>query len=45
MKDDLINKIKGALTYPVIILLFLFLAIMIVLVYVIPTIVPLFETS
>jgi len=45
IKDDLISKIKWALTYPAIILLFLFLAIMVVLVYVIPTIVPLFETS
>jgi len=44
-KDDLTNKIKGALTYPVIILVFLFIAIMVVLVYVIPNIIPLFETS
>lgn len=38
-------KIKGALTYPMIIFIFLFVAILIVLTYVIPAIMPVFETS
>jgi len=42
---DLRSKIKGALTYPIIIFLFLFLAIIIVLAYVIPAVSQLFETS
>ena len=42
---DLRSKIKGALTYPIIIFLFLFLAIIIVLTYVIPAVSQLFETS
>ena len=40
---DLKRKVKGALTYPLIIFIFLFLAIIIVLTYVIPSIMPLFE--
>ena len=39
------NKIKSALTYPFIIFLFLFLALFIVLTYVIPAIKPLFDTA
>jgi len=42
---DLRNKIKGALTYPIIIFLFLILALSIVLTYVIPAIKPLFEDA
>ncbi|NDK08724.1 hypothetical protein EOM39_05800 [Candidatus Gracilibacteria bacterium] len=38
-------KIKGALTYPLIIFLFLIAAVLIVLTYVIPAILPVFETS
>ncbi|USN58130.1 MAG: type II secretion system F family protein [Candidatus Peribacteria bacterium] len=38
-------KIKNALTYPAIIFLFLFIAVIIVLTYVIPAIQPLFDTS
>ena len=44
-KYDLRNKIKWALTYPVIIFMFLILAILVVLTYVIPSVIPLFETS
>ncbi|MDD2907954.1 MAG: type II secretion system F family protein [Candidatus Gracilibacteria bacterium] len=42
---ELKNKIKGALTYPMIIFLFLFLALGIVLTYVIPSIKPLFDDA
>ena len=42
---DLRNKVKGSLTYPIIIFLFLFLALFIVLTFVIPEIKPLFDTS
>lgn len=42
---ELKNKIKSALTYPAIIFLFLFLAVIVVLIYVIPSIKPLFETT
>lgn len=42
---DLRNKIKSALTYPIIIFSFLILAVVIVLTYVIPSIRQLFETS
>lgn len=42
---NLKKKVKWALTYPVIIFLFLLLAILIVLVYVIPWIIPLFDNS
>lgn len=42
---ELRNKIKWALTYPMIIFIFLFLSLIIVLTFVIPTIKPLFETS
>ncbi len=42
---DLRSKIKGALTYPAIIFLFLLLAVIIVLTYVIPSVSQLFETS
>lgn len=45
MKNDLNSKIKWALTYPFIIFMFLIIAILVVLVYVIPSILPLFETS
>lgn len=38
-------KVKGALTYPIIIFFFLISAILIVLTYVIPSIIPLFETA
>ena len=42
---DLNSKIKNALTYPLIIFIFLFLAVIIVLTYVIPAVSELFETS
>ncbi len=42
---DLRNKIKWALTYPAIIFLFLFISLIIVLTFVIPSIKPLFENS
>lgn len=42
---DLRSKIKAALTYPLIIFLFLILAIIIVLVYVIPSVSQLFENA
>lgn len=42
---ELKNKIKSALTYPAIIFLFLILAVIVVLTYVIPSIKPLFDTS
>ncbi|NDK10170.1 type II secretion system F family protein [Candidatus Gracilibacteria bacterium] len=42
---DLRSKIKGALTYPVIIFLFLILAVIVVLAYVIPSVSQLFEST
>ncbi len=42
---NLKNKIKGALTYPTIIFLFLILAIFIVMTYVVPAIMPIFEDA
>jgi len=42
---DLRSKIKGALTYPAIIFVFLIFAVIIVLAYVIPAVSQLFETS
>jgi type IV pilus assembly protein PilC len=42
---NLHQKIKWALTYPLIIFIFLFVAVIIVLTYVIPAIMPVFETS
>lgn len=42
---DLRKKIKSSLTYPIIIFLFVFLAIAIVMTYVVPAIKPLFEDS
>jgi len=42
---ELQNKVKWALTYPIIIFLFLLAALLIVLTYVIPALVPLFEDS
>jgi len=42
---NLRKKIKGSLTYPFIIFLFLFLAIIVVLTFVIPSIKPLFDNS
>jgi type IV pilus assembly protein PilC len=41
----LTQKVKGALTYPAIIFVFLILSVIIVLTYVIPAIKPLFETA
>jgi len=43
--DILKKKIKGSLTYPLIIFIFLILAIVIVLTYVIPSLMPLFENT
>jgi len=43
--DELSKKIKSALTYPLIIFLFLIIAVLIVLTYVIPALLPLFENS
>ncbi len=42
---ELRQKIKWALTYPTIIFLFLFISVLIVLMYVIPAITPLFDTA
>ena len=42
---DLKSKVKGALTYPIIIFIFLILAVLAVLTYVIPSLTPLFETT
>lgn len=42
---ELKTKIKSSLTYPIIILLFLVLSVLIVMTYVIPAIKPLFETA
>lgn len=42
---DLRNKIKWALTYPIIIFFFIFLAIAVVMTYVVPSIKPLFAES
>ena len=44
-KDALKKKVKWSLTYPLIIFIFLVLAIIIVLTYVIPALMPLFENS
>ncbi|MDQ7009174.1 MAG: type II secretion system F family protein [Candidatus Gracilibacteria bacterium] len=43
--DALKKKVKGALTYPIVIFSFLILAVIIVLTYVIPQLLPLFETA
>ena len=43
--DDLRKKVKWALTYPFIIMLFLVLAVLAVMIYVIPSLTPLFETA
>lgn len=43
--EDLRKKIKGSLTYPAIIFLFVFLAIAVVMTYVVPSIKPLFDDS
>jgi len=42
---NLQQKIKGALTYPLIIFIFLLVAVLIVLTYVIPAILPIFDNS
>lgn len=42
---DLRNKIKGSLTYPIIIFVFIFIAIAVVMTYVVPAIKPLFAES
>jgi|TARA_Y100001960_G_C14707063_1_gene844866 type IV pilus assembly protein PilC len=42
---NLRKKVKGALTYPLIIFLFLLAAVGIVLIYVIPAIIPMFENA
>jgi len=43
--DELAKKVKASLTYPLIIFLFLIIAVVIVLTYVIPSLLPLFENS
>lgn len=43
--DELKSKVKSALTYPIIILLFLLISVIVVMIYVIPSIQPLFETA
>jgi len=43
--DALKKKVKSSLTYPIVIFLFLFMAVTIVLIYVIPSLMPLFENS
>ncbi|MBP8017192.1 type II secretion system F family protein [Candidatus Gracilibacteria bacterium] len=44
-QDELKTKVKGALTYPLIIMLFLLIAVIVIMAYVIPKIRPLFELS
>ncbi|MDD2487598.1 MAG: type II secretion system F family protein [Candidatus Gracilibacteria bacterium] len=44
-EEDLRRKVKGALTYPTIILLFLIIAVFVIMTYVIPKIQPLFEST
>ena len=44
-RDDLRRKLVSAMTYPLIIMGFLLAAIVIVMVFVIPKLLPLFETS
>jgi type II secretory pathway component PulF len=39
-QEDLKNKVKGAVTYPIIIFFFLILAISVVMVYVVPQLMP-----
>jgi MSHA biogenesis protein MshG len=45
IQDDLKNKIKSAMTYPVIILFFLLIAVSIVMIYVIPQLTPILASS
>lgn len=44
-RDEIRLKLTGALTYPVVIMAFLMIAILIVMTYVVPKLVPLFQTS
>ncbi|MCK9272336.1 type II secretion system F family protein [Candidatus Gracilibacteria bacterium] len=44
-QEDLKAKVKGALTYPIIILVFLIFALFVIMIYVIPKLRPLFETT
>ncbi|MFB0965540.1 MAG: type II secretion system F family protein [Patescibacteria group bacterium] len=44
-RDDIRLKLTGALTYPVVIMAFLMAAILVVMTYVVPKLVPLFQTS
>lgn len=44
-REDLRQKLKSAITYPAIILTFLLAAILIVMIFVIPKLLPLFETA
>lgn len=44
-REELGQKLKGAITYPAIIMSFLLVAILVVMVFVIPKLLPLFETA
>lgn len=44
-RDDIRLKLTGALTYPVVIMAFLMVAVLVVMTYVVPKLVPLFQTS
>ncbi len=44
-REEIRTKLKAALTYPVVIMIFLAVAVLVVMTYVVPKLVPLFETS
>lgn len=44
-REEIRMKLKAALTYPVVIMLFLMVAVLVVMTYVVPKLVPLFQTS
>lgn len=44
-QEELTQKVKGALTYPLIIMVFLCIAILVIMTYVIPKLTPLFATA
>ena len=44
-RDEIRMKLTGALTYPLVIMAFLMVAILVVMTYVVPKLVPLFQTS
>lgn len=44
-REEIGMKLKGALTYPLVIMVFLMVAVLVVMTYVVPKLVPLFQTS